>query len=162
MDDEPHESQPPSRFARITRDPLQTRHWARIAALVVTLLSGIGWAVLDGAARSLLLALGWIAFFPIAAGLGIGDGFFIEHGRGLRRAIVTIIAGTFVALLGCVLLSAVFEDGDEGLGRAIAGSVYALLYTAMLLVFGGILGIAFGKGGGYLARRIQQVDDEGW
>jgi hypothetical protein len=99
-----------------------------------------------------VLALSWIAAFPIAAGLGLGDSFFIEHGRGLRRAIVTIVAGTFVALLSCILVSTLPTSDDDWLKRGISGGVYALLYAAIVLVLGGILGIAFGRGGGYLAQ----------
>jgi hypothetical protein len=44
----------------------------------------------------------------------------------------------------------------------LEGCTYALLYGSILLAIGSILAIAFGRGAGYLARQIQQTDDEGW
>lgn len=161
MEDESHSAQPESRLALLLSNPLRLRRLALTAAAVATSISAIAWGVLDLPGRSLILALCWIALLPIAVALGIADGFFIEHGRGLRRVLLTIISGTFVTLLSCIFLAVIDETASAG-ARIIGALAYALCYAAILLSLGGILGIAIGRGGGYLARRIQQVDDDGW
>jgi hypothetical protein len=162
VDDDLQDGASPPRFSRLLSDPLTLRHRARLALAVATAVSGIAWAVLDGTGRSVLLALGWFALPVIAVSLGAGDGFFIEHGRGGRRALLTIVVGAITSLASCGLLSSISDADSDPLRSAIAGAIYAVMYAAITLTLGATLGIAFGKGSGYLGRRIQQVDDEGW
>lgn len=161
MDDDTDASEP-TRLARLLSNPLWLRRAARTLIVVIALGSGVAWATLDGAGQSLVLAFGWIALPFIALALGIGEGFFIEHGRRLRRNIATLLFSVVLALGSCVAL-AVVPDGGQSTGRGIvSGSTYALFYAAIALGLGAACAIAFGRGGAYLGRRIQEVDDEGW
>jgi hypothetical protein len=153
---------PASRLARLLSDPVRLRRASRIGLLLTASLASLAWALEPGPLRSLLVAVGWIFVPIVAAGLGLGDAFFIEHGRGTRRAILAIVAGTVVMLAGCGLLASIDTTDATTARRALAGIVYGLFYGAVILVLGAFIALLIGRGSGYVSRKIQEVDDDGW
>lgn len=160
MDDPRHG--PPSFVSRLLQDPVKLRRRSRIAALGVALLSGIaGSGVLaSGPLSSALTALAWLLVPVVAAGIGAGDAFFLRHGVGDRRVAWTLLLGFVVALTSCVVL-AVINTSDTG-RSVLAGALYFLLVIGIIGVLSAGIAIAVGKAGGYLSRRIQDVDDTNW
>lgn len=150
-----------SRLRRVVSDPLRLRRYARATLALATLASAFGWWLFAGTARSLLLAVGWIILPFIAVGIAAGDAFFIEHGRGVRRAVLTLALGALVGIASCALINSV-STGAGSRSALAEGCAYALLYAAATLCLAAALALAIGRGAGYVARRIQQVDDEGW
>lgn len=160
MEDPEFES--PSLTARALRDPVRLRCWSWLAALVVSLgggVAGSGWDavdVIDGP----LMALVWLVAPVVAAGIGIGDAFFLRHGVGQRRAMVTMTLSTLVAVLSCVVLAAI--SGVEERPVLLSGALYLALTLAVIGWLAAGIGLGVGRGTGYLARKIQNVDDRGW
>lgn len=160
MDDTRHES--PSLVSRLLQDPVKLRRRCRIAALGVALLAGLaGSGVLgSGSLSAALMALTWLLVPVVAAGNGSGDAFFLRHGVGDRRVAWTLLLGFLVALTSCVVLAVINTSGTGG--SVLAGGLHFLLVLGIIGVLSAGIAIAVGKAGGYLSRRIQDVDDTNW
>lgn len=149
-------------LARLLRDPVQLRRRSSVAAVVLAALSGLagsGW-LLNGVASAFLTAFVWLLVPAVAAGIGIGDAFFLRHGIGGRRIAATTIAAVLVATLSCVIL-AIINTSEDGAVLA-KGMLYALLVVGVVLALAAFIAFAVGKSERYLSRRIQDVDDTGW
>ncbi len=149
-------------MSRVLRDPVRLRRRSWLAALVVSLgggLAGSSWAAVEPFA-GLLMVFVWLLVPVVAAGIGIGDAFFLRHGIGQRRVTLTLLLSTLVALVSCVALAAV--SGAESEQVLLSGALYALLTLAVISWLGAAIGLGAGRSGGYLSRKIQDVDDTGW
>jgi hypothetical protein len=151
-----------SRLGRLVSDPVRLRRYTRIALVPATLIAGAAWGLPGDTWTTLLIAVTWIAAPLLAAGIGFGEAFFVSHGSGRRRALLTAIAGVTLVLLGCIGVSAIHESSPSGARAAADGAAYALFYAVVILTLATLIGLAVGRGAGYVARRIQQTDDEGW
>jgi hypothetical protein len=151
-----------SLLARLTANPVVLRRRARLTTVVVALLSGLSYGFGNGGWPGIVLGLTWVAMPFLALGIALGDAFFVRHGRGVRRAALTALAGGVTALGACGALASVL-DGAAALGRdSGVAALYALLYGASVALLAALLALGIGRGEGYLARKIQAVDDEGW
>ncbi len=140
-------------------DPVRVRRPAAVAGFVLACVSGLGLALLEGSIQSALLGAAWLAIVPAAALLGWGNAFFLEHGVGARRAWLELIAGALVALFGCALLGL---DAD-GLGRRIvAVAIGTVSYLALFRALAAGIGLAVGRGAGYMGKQLQGLDDTDW
>lgn len=140
-------------------DPVSARRPANIVGLLLAITSGLSLAFLDGASQALVLAAAWLLLIPTALLLGWASAFFIEHGVGVRRAVAELCAGALAALGACALLS-VQPDGI--LASTIVAVAGAILYGSVFRSLAAGVALGLGRGAQYLARRIQNVDDEGW
>ena len=141
------------------RDPIHVKGPATVAGLILALVSGLALAYLDGGVQAAVLGLCWLLIVPASILRGWGMAFFIEHGRGVRRALLELIGGGLFALVACALLSI---DGN-GVGGAVSIFIFGLvLYGAIFGSLAAGVGLGIGRGGDYMARRIQEADDEGW
>ena len=61
-----------------------------------------------------------------AVGVGIGDAFFLRHGIGQRRVLVTLVSSTLVAAVSCAVLAAL-----AGLGAALFALVVGRTHHAV-------------------------------
>lgn len=160
MEDPEFES--PSLMSRALRDPVRLRRGSWIAALIVSLgggVAGSGWEAVDSIDGP-LMALVWLLAPAVAAGIGIGDAFFLRHGVGQRRATITLTLSTLAAVLSCVVLAVV--SGFENRPLLLSGALYFTLTLAVISWLATGIGLGVGRGTGYLSRRIQNVDDRGW
>lgn len=151
-----------SLVSRLVSDPVSLRRRSRIGALAVGLVGGLagsGW-LLSGTASSALMALAWLFAPFVAAGIGIGDAFFLRHGVGQRRVMLTLVASILAGLTSCLVLAAL--SGDEDSRLLFAGLLYFVLIIAVIAGLASIVGIGIGRGEGYLSRKVQDVDDTGW
>jgi hypothetical protein len=156
------EFESPSLISRLLRDPVKLRRNARILSILVALvaaIAGSGWLT-SSVLASTLTALAWLFVPVMAAGIGTGDAFFLRHGVGERRVALTALLGVVFAIFACALL-AVIGTADEST-PLLAGALHFVLVIAVIGVLASILAVAIGRGGGYLSRRIQDVDDAGW
>lgn len=152
----------PALIARLLRDPVRLRRRAWLAALLVSLTGGIagsGWNPVDDVA-GILIACAWLLVPAAAAGIGMGDAFFLRHGIGRRRVLVTLAVSTLVAAVSCALLAAVV--GAESGRELLSATLYFGLILAVISWLGSAVGLAVGRSGDYLSRKIQNVDDRGW
>lgn len=152
---------PFDRLRLFLTDPVRIRRPAEVVGTLLAVASGIGFATLDGGAQAFVLGLSWLAMVPAALLYGWGLSFFLEYGRGLRRAVLELVGGALVALLACTLLA--YADMDGGTLATVVGLVSGtLLYLAIFRTLGAGVGLGLGRGSGYLGGRIQDIDDEGW
>ena len=125
----------------------------------MALLSSLSLALLDGGAQALILGLSWLLILPASLLRGWGMAFFIEYGKGVRRALIELVGGALLALLACALLS----YGGGGSARRVFMIIFGLaMYVAVFGSLAAGVGLGLGRGGDYMARKIQDVDDEGW
>lgn len=151
-----------SLLSRLVQNPVRLRARSRVLALLLALVSGAAGSGLlgSGVLPSMMTAILWLMVPVAAAGIGIGDAFFLRHGVGHRRVAWTALLGFLVAMSSCVILAAISNSG-EGF-QLVPGALYFMLVLGMIGVLGSGIAIASGKAGGYLSRRIQDVDDSGW
>ena len=152
----------PSLAARLVRDPVALRRRCRVAALAVGLagaVAGSGW-LLSSAASSGLMALSWLFAPLVAVGIGIGDAFFLRHGIGQRRVLLTLLLSVLAGLVSCAVLAGI--AGDDSSSALLSGVLYFVLILAVISGLASMIGIGVGRGEGYLSRKVQDVDDTGW
>jgi hypothetical protein len=140
-------------------DPVRARRPANVVGLVLAFASGLSLAFLDGGSRALVLAVAWLLLIPTALVLGWAAAFFIEHGVGVRRAVAELCAGSLAGIGSCALLSVQPDDVVTTIVVALAGII---LYGSVFRALAAGVALGLGRGGQYLARRIQSVDDDGW
>lgn len=151
-----------SRLRGVLDDPVRLRRRAWLASLAVALVGGWAYGFGRSAGAALLLALTWVAMPFLAAGAGLGDAFFVRHGRGRRRVAATAALGVVLALTGCASLASI-ADGPRSTTRELARcGAYGAMFLALIAALAAVIALAVGRGEGYLARKIQAVDDEGW
>jgi hypothetical protein len=151
-----------SRLQRLTADPVRLRRRGWWLAALVSAVSGGAYALSDAPLATLVVALGWVAAPFIAGAIGVGDAFFVSHGRSVRRVLLVTVGGGMVALLSCVLLASAGERGGSRGAQVFAAFGYAALFSAIVVLLAGCLALAIGRGSSYVARRIQETDDTGW
>lgn len=152
-----------SLVARLLRDPVRLRRRSWLLACLVGVLgalAGSGWSGVESVS-SVLMALAWLLVPLVAAGIGLGDAFFLQHGLGQRRILLTLVGASLVAVASCVVLAVVTgaETSEEML---LSAALYWLLIMAVVIWLAAFVGLGVGRGGGYLSRKIQNVDDTGW
>lgn len=151
-----------SLLARLLRDPVRLRRRSRVVALVLAVFSGLagsGW-LLSSVVSDVLTAIVWLLVPAAAAGIGIGDAFFLRHGVGGRRIALTLIAGVLAATLSCAILATI-STSDQG-AAPVRGLLYGLLVLGVIAFLAAFIATAAGKSERYLSKRIQNVDDTGW
>lgn len=151
-----------SLLSRLLRDPVKLRRRSRVAAVVLAGLSGLagsGW-LLSSVLSDTLTAIVWLLVPAVAAGIGIGDAFFLRHGIGGRRIALTAIAGVLAATLSCAILASISTSEDGA--ALVRGLLYGLLVVGMIATLAAFIAMAAGKSERYLSKRIQNVDDTGW
>lgn len=162
MFDDAHQDSERSKLSRLLRDPVKLRKRARIAGVVLVLAAAVASDGLSGTVPGIALPLLWLALPPVALAIGYGDAFFIEHGVGVRRSVLTIVLGALLSLAACVILSTAAMAEGGALARFLAAGLYSLLYAGILALLSSLVGLGIGRGLGYAGRRIQQLDDEQW
>jgi hypothetical protein len=110
----------------------------------------------------LLVALLWVIGPVIALAIGVGDAFFLQHGRGRRRSILTLIGAIVVALVACVILSGITEESQDRGGQVLSIAGNVLLYIAVIGGLASLIALGIGRGSGYAARRIDELSREDW
>jgi hypothetical protein len=152
----------PSRLARLTDDPARLRRRAWLATGLVAVIGGVGYAAGFGGWARWTVALTWLALPFLALAIALGEAFFVRHGRGGRRLALTALAGGLVALGACGALAISDEIADSLSSDVVQAVLYALLFAALVGLISALLALGIGRGEGYLSRKIQAVDDEGW
>ncbi len=149
-------------LSRLLHDPVKLRRRSRVLAVCLAVLSGLagsGW-LLSSVLSDFLTAFVWLLVPVAAAGIGIGDAFFLRHGIGGRRIALSAIAGVFAATLSCAILASISTSEDGA--ALIQGMLYGLLVVGMIAALAAFIALAAGKSERYLSKRIQDVDDTGW
>jgi hypothetical protein len=108
------------------------------------------------------VALTWVALPLLAVAIALGESFLVRHGQGVRRLAQTAVAGGLAAMGACAALASLSELADKLSSNVLEAVLYALLFAALVGVIAALLALAIGRGEGYLSRKIQAVDDEGW
>ena len=159
MDDNP--ANRPGFIARLTADPLRLRRWSRfaLAGLVVLVIAS---RLLSGFSGGMLTAFVWICVPFVAFGIGVGDAFFVRHGRGMRRILASILVSIFTALTSCVILASISDPSTSSLRDLLDASLYAVLYAGIVVGLAGVIAMGIGRGEDYVARRIDRMSREDW
>jgi hypothetical protein len=156
----------PTFLRRLIANPGRLRR--RGAAMLVVLALGFGvTSAFDlGFVGALLAAVCWIAGPLAALGMAIGEAFFLHYGRGMRRVVLTILTSAITALAACVaitlVMDAVTDASQLGVGRVIEMALYALLFAAVFFGLGATLALGIGRSGSYLADRIDVLSGDDW
>jgi hypothetical protein len=151
-----------SRLRRLTANPANLRRRAWLATGLVALLGGAGYAAGDRTWARWAVALPWLALPFLALAIALGEAFFVRHGRGGRRLALTALAGGMVGIGACGLLATTDAIADRVSSKLIQATLYALLFAALVGLISAVLALGIGRGEGYLSRKIQAVDDDGW
>jgi hypothetical protein len=149
-------------LARLTRDPVRLRGRARWSTLALSVIAALASDGLGGWLPGLLYPLCWLVAVPLAFAIGFGDAFFLSHGRGLRRVLLTLPVGAVVSLTSCALLSTTLQMLEGGFGRIIDAALYGALLLAVIFLLAALVALALSRGSQYAARQIARLDDEGW
>jgi hypothetical protein len=159
-------AQPPTLLRRLNDNPRSLRRRGAVAIVVLALAFGVTRMVDLGFAGALLAAACWIAGPMAALGMAVGDAFFLQYGRGTRRAALTSLASALGAVVTCVTItlvtSAVTDAAQPWAIRAIEAALYALLFAAVFFGMGAVLALGIGRSGSYLSRRIDALSTDDW
>lgn len=148
-------------IARLAADPIRLRKWSWIALVVLALLIAAG-RLLSGLAGGMLTALAWACVPIVALGIGVGDAFFVRHGRGSRRLILTVLAGIAVSLASCVMLAIASDSASTRVGDGIITALYVVLYIGIVVGLAGLIALGIRRGEDYVSRRIDRMSREDW
>ena len=159
MDDNP--SNRPGLIAQLTSDPLQLRRWSWMALLALALLI-IASRLLTGFAGGMLTALTWTCAPFVAFGIGVGDAFFLRHGRGTRRILLSILGSVFTVLTSCVILAGISDSSSSWTRDLVIAALYVLLYAGIVIGLAGLIALGIGRGEDYVSRRIDRMSREDW
>ena len=151
----------PGLIARLAADPIRLRRWSWLAllALVVLVIAG---QVLSGFTGGMLTALTWVCAPIVAAGIGVGDAFFVRHGRGMRRILLSILGSVFTFLTSCVILAGISDSSRSWTQDLVVAALYALLYAGIVVGLAGLIALGIGRGEDYVSRRIDRMSSEDW
>ena len=151
-----------SRLARLTANPVRLRGRAWLATALVSMLGGVSYGFGAGSWATVVVGVTWVAMPFLALGIALGDAFFVRHGRAGRRLTLTGLAAVAVALGTCGALASIMDAADS-MGRSgFVAALYTLLFGAVAALVAALLALGIGRGEGYLSRKIQAVDDDGW
>jgi hypothetical protein len=150
-----------SRLARLVADPVRLRAVGRVGLLAGALGMVVA-ELLSGFLSGMLVALLWVIVPVLALAIGIKDAFFLQHGRGRRRVILTLIGAVVVALAACVILSGITEESQDGGGQVVSIAGNVLLYVAVIWGLAALISLGIGRGSSYAARRIDEMSREDW
>jgi hypothetical protein len=142
-------------------DPLQLRRWSWLALLVLVLLT-VASRLLAGFTGGMLTALTWICAPIVAFGIGVGDAFFLRHGRGARRILLSILGSVFTVLTSCVILAVISDSSTSWMLDLVIAALYALLYAGIVIGLAGLIAFGIGRGEDYVSRRIDRMSREDW
>lgn len=148
-------------FARMVADPVQLRRRSRIALLILIVLVVIS-QLLSGFLAGMLTALTWICAPIVAFGIGVGDAFFVRHGRQQRRILASIILSIVVVLMSCVILAGRSNGTSTMQQNVVESSLYGLLFAGIVVGLSGLIALGIGRGEDYVSRRIDRMSDEDW
>ena len=151
----------PSVIARALQNPplLRKRGFLGLGvACVLMMLSSL----LGDVAGAFLLAAGWVISPAISMAIGAGDAFFLQHGRGQRRVMLTLVGAIALAIGTCVSLATLSTDDDSWSYALVQGALLAGFLAAMVLGMAAIIAIAVGRGSDYAANRIAKMSEEEW
>jgi peptidoglycan/LPS O-acetylase OafA/YrhL len=151
----------PGLIARLAADPIRLRRgsWTALLALVVLVIAG---QVLSGFTGGMLTALTWVCAPIVAAGIGVGDAFFIRHGRGMRRILLSIPVSGFTVLTSCVILAGISDSSRSWRQDLVVAALYALFFTGIVVGLAGLIALGIGRGEDYVSRRIDRMSGEDW
>jgi hypothetical protein len=147
--------------ARLAADPLRLRRWSWRALLVMVVLVVAG-RILSGFAGGMLTALTWICAPFVAFGIGIGDAFFVRHGRGTRRILLQMIGSVVTALTSCVILAGISNTSGSSSRDLVGAALYALLHIGIVAGLAALIALGIGRGEDYVSRRIDRMSREDW
>lgn len=148
-------------LSRMTRNPVRLRRRAYLVTAVVAILNGLFAANLPVSMPALIYPLTWLLVPPIALAWGYGEGFFLQHGIGMRRNLLVLIGGILVTLTSCVLLAAGISDDDVPIARRLLGALAnAALFCGIVAAVSAAIAFGLSRGAEYAGRRIQQLDDD--
>lgn len=159
MDDHPERRS--GLIARLTSDPIQLRRWSWLALLFVVVLV-IASQLLSGTTGGMLTALTWICAPFLAFGIGVGDAFFVQHGRGTRRILLSILGSVFTVLASCVILAGISGSSTSWTRDLCVATLYVLLYAGIVTGLAGLIALGIGRGEDYVSRRIDRMSREDW
>ncbi len=148
-------------FARTVADPIQLRQRSRIALLILIVLVVIG-QLLSGFGAGMLTALTWVCAPVVAFGIGVGDAFFVRHGRQQRRILLSIVLSLLIVLMSCVILAGGVNGSSSVQRNIVESSLYGLLYAGIVIGLSGTIALGIGRGEDYVSRRIDQMSDDDW
>jgi hypothetical protein len=151
-----------ARWARLTQNPARLRGRAWLVTVLIAVVGGVGYAAGASSWARWLVALSWVAMPFLAVAIALGEAFFVRHGRGGRRLALTALAGGLAALGACGALAISGEIADTLSPNVTQAALYALMFAALVGLISAVLALGIGRGEGYLSRRIQAVDDDGW
>lgn len=151
----------PGIIARMTADPIRLRRWSWLALLALVLLVVAG-QLLSGFTGGMLTALTWICAPFVAFGVGVGDAFFVRHGRGMRRIPLSILGSLFTVLTSCVILASISASSRSWTHDLVVAALYALLYAGIVIGLAGLIALGIGRGEDYVSRRIDRMSREDW
>ena len=151
----------PGLIARLVADPLRLRRgsWLALLALVVLVVAG---QLLSGFTGGMLTALTWVCAPIVAAGIGVGDAFFVRHDRGMRRIRLSILVSVFTVLTSCVILAGISDSSRSWTQDLVVAALYALFYTGIVVGLAGLIARGIGRGEDYVSRRIDRMSGEDW
>jgi hypothetical protein len=152
---------PSGPIARIVGDPIRLRRWSWLALLVAIGLVAAG-QFFAGLAGGMMTAIAWIIAPIIALGIGVGDAFFIRHGRGRRRITLTILAAVCVALTSCAILAGISDASGTRAQELVVMALSVLLYGGIVVGLAGLIAFGIGRGEDYVSRRIDRMSHEDW
>ncbi len=147
---------------RWIRNPVELRRRSYYASVVVIATNMVSSGGIIDDVPSMIYPITWLLLPVVALGIGYGEAFFIEHGRGVRRAVVTGLAGALIGLLSCVLLAGLPGEADSTGRRLAVTGLSGILFGSLLYSLAAFIGLGAGKGSSYAARRIADSDDENW
>lgn len=149
-------------LARVLADPVRLRRYGRAGLLTGALGIAVAELLPTGFLSGMLIALMWVIVPLIALAIGVGDAFFIQHGRGRKRVIMSLIGAMVVALAACVILSGITEESQDHAGQIVSIAANMLLYVAIIGGLAALISLGIGRGSGYVARRIDAMSREDW
>jgi len=148
-------------ISRVISDPIRLRRYGGLA-LIIAMLAVAGGQLLTGLTAGMLTALAWVVAPVIAFGIGVGDAFFVRHGRGKRRILLSILASIIAVLTSCAILAAISDASGTWTQDLVAAALYVLLYAGIVIGLAGLIALGIGRGEDYVSSRIDRMSREDW
>lgn len=148
-------------IARALQNPPRLRRRGYIGLAIAAGLMMTS-ALAGGVAGAFLLAAGWVISPAIAMMIGAGDAFFLQHGRGQRRVMLTVVGAIALAIGTCVALAGLSTDDDTTSYALVQGALLGGFLAGMVLGMAAIIALAVGRGSDYAANRIAEMSEEDW
>ncbi len=142
------------------QDPVKVRRRSVYAAILMVGVHAIASDGLDDRIPGLAYAVTWLAAPLLALTYGYGSAFFVQHGVGVRKSMVQLIAGSLVLVATCVALAAIADSGYATSGRIIVAVLNGGLFGAAIMALGAGVALGLGRGPDYVGKRVQSLDDD--